>query len=425
MQPRRFKKMPCLKKSFATRLLIMTSLFFSTAFVFAETATVSWDANTESDLSGYKIYYGTSSGNYDDVLDVGNTTSFIINNLAVGTTYFFVVTAYDFSANESGFSGEVSFTPTQGTPPQITGVSVGDDTKLDVLFSRSLDKASAENPANYSINGGVQVLAASLDADLRTVHLTTSQHTKGQGYVITVTNVTDVDGTSIASGSTQGYNIPADSSTDTTAPQLVSVNVKGATQIDLNFSEPLDKASAEILSNYSISPNIEVIVAALDQNLTRVHLVTSTHQQSVEYTLSVNNIYDRAANPNKVTSNNTVIYTSDGSQEIKQSTQTFSLHQNFPNPFNPDTEISFFLEKQREVELKVYNPLGQLVKTLVSAGMPQGDHKVVWDGTNNDNIQVPSGVYIYSLEVKRDVVKGGLLVNVSLERRVKKMTLLR
>jgi len=57
--------------------------------------------------------------------------------------------------------------------------------------------------------------------------------------------------------------------------------------------------------------------------------------------------------------------------------------------------------------------------------MPQGDHKVVWDGTNNDNIQVPSGVYIYSLEVKRDVVKGGLLVNVSLERRVKKMTLLR
>ncbi len=88
-------------------------------------------------------------------------------------------------------------------------------------------------------------------------------------------------------------------------------------------------------------------------------------------------------------------------------------------------EISFFLEKQREVELKVYNPLGQLVKTLVSDEMPQGDHKVVWDGTNNDNIQVPSGVYIYSLEVKRDVVKGDLLVNISLERRVKKMTLLR
>ncbi|MCH6560219.1 T9SS type A sorting domain-containing protein, partial [candidate division KSB1 bacterium] len=108
--------------------------------------------------------------------------------------------------------------------------------------------------------------------------------------------------------------------------------------------------------------------------------------------------------------------------EIPANTQ---LLPNYPNPFNPETEISLFLEKQRETELTVYNPLGQLVKTLLSDEMPQDDHKVVWDGTNNDNIQVPSGVYIYSLEVKRDVVKGDLLVNVSLERRVKKMTLLR
>ena len=157
--------MLCLKKESITCLLIITSLFFSTTLTFAETATVSWDANTESDLSGYKIYYGTSSGSYDDALDVGNKTSFSINNLGVGTTYFFAVTAYDFSGNESGFSDEVSFTPTQDTPPQITGVSVGDDTKLDVLFSEPLDKASAENPANYAINGGVQVLTAALDAD--------------------------------------------------------------------------------------------------------------------------------------------------------------------------------------------------------------------------------------------------------------------
>lgn len=416
--------MLCLKKSFTTHLLVITSLFFSTALAFAETATVSWDANTENDLSGYKIYYGTSSGSYDDVLDVSNTTSFLINNLVIGTTYFFVVTAYDFSGNESSFSSEVNFTPTQGTPPQITGVSVVDDTELDVLFSKPLDKASAENLANYSISGGVQVLTAALDDDLITVHLTTSQHTKGQDYVITVSNVKDVDGATIASGSTQSYNVPADSSVDTTAPQMVSVNVKGATQININFSEPLDKASAENVNNYSISPNIQIIVAALDQNLTKVHLVTSEHRAGVDYTLSVNNIYDRAANPNKIVANNTATYKSGGPSETTQS-QTFSLNQNYPNPFNPATEISFFLEKQREVELKVYNPLGQLVKTLVSNEMPQGDHKVVWDGTNNDNIQVPSGVYIYSLEVKRDVVKGDLLVNVSLERRVKKMTLLR
>ena len=89
-------------------ILFLLALAFP---LFANTVTVSWTANTESDLSGYKIYYGTSSGSYDDALDVGNKTSFSINNLVVGTTYFFAVTAYDFSGNESGFSKEVVYIP--------------------------------------------------------------------------------------------------------------------------------------------------------------------------------------------------------------------------------------------------------------------------------------------------------------------------
>ncbi len=94
-------------------------------------ATVTWDANTESDLSGYKVYYGTSSGNYFDVIDVGNTTSFLINGLLIETTYFFAVTAFDFSGNESEFSDEVSFTirgnqVTDNSPPSIWKIVFGD-----------------------------------------------------------------------------------------------------------------------------------------------------------------------------------------------------------------------------------------------------------------------------------------------------------
>ncbi len=77
---------------------------------FAGSATVSWDANTESDLSGYNIYYGTNSGSYDDVVNVGNNISWFVNNLTVNVIYYFVVTAYDFSGNESEFSDEVSTT---------------------------------------------------------------------------------------------------------------------------------------------------------------------------------------------------------------------------------------------------------------------------------------------------------------------------
>jgi len=74
----------------------------------ASSLLVSWNANTESDLAGYKVYYGGQSGTYDNVVDVEDTTSHVIDNLDNGNTYYIVVTAYDFTGNESGPSIEKS-----------------------------------------------------------------------------------------------------------------------------------------------------------------------------------------------------------------------------------------------------------------------------------------------------------------------------
>ncbi|MFO0771746.1 MAG: fibronectin type III domain-containing protein [Nitrospiraceae bacterium] len=73
-------------------------------------ATVSWTANTESDLAGYRVYVGTSSGNYTfrGPFEVTSGTSLTIPNLPLGTTYFFAVSAYDRSGNESVKSVEYS-----------------------------------------------------------------------------------------------------------------------------------------------------------------------------------------------------------------------------------------------------------------------------------------------------------------------------
>ncbi len=78
------------------------------------TATLTWDAPTTNadgtpltDLAGYKVYYGTTSGNYTDVIDVGNVTTYKVEGLQPGT-YYFAVTAYDTSGNESNYSNEVS-----------------------------------------------------------------------------------------------------------------------------------------------------------------------------------------------------------------------------------------------------------------------------------------------------------------------------
>ncbi len=72
--------------------------------------TLAWDPNSESDLAGYKIYYGTASGNYQWNTDVGNVTIYTQSSLNIGVTYYFAATAYNTQGLESGFSNEVLYT---------------------------------------------------------------------------------------------------------------------------------------------------------------------------------------------------------------------------------------------------------------------------------------------------------------------------
>jgi len=71
------------------------------------TATLSWNPVNDPTLGGYKVYVGTASGTYSRSISVGNTTSYTVDSLTTGTTYFFSVTAYN-SAGESAPSNEVS-----------------------------------------------------------------------------------------------------------------------------------------------------------------------------------------------------------------------------------------------------------------------------------------------------------------------------
>jgi hypothetical protein len=70
-------------------------------------ATLAWDSSS-SQVGGYKVYYGTASGVYQYVEDVGKATTYTATNLASGVRYYFAVTAYA-GNQESGFSNEVSF----------------------------------------------------------------------------------------------------------------------------------------------------------------------------------------------------------------------------------------------------------------------------------------------------------------------------
>jgi hypothetical protein len=125
-------------------LEIITCLFIATIASNATAAqvTIAWDPNTESDLAGYRIHYGTASGSYSVHTDVHNVTSCTVTGLADGQTYYFAATAYDTSGNESGYSNQVSYSiPTAGNgAPSAPSTPSGPSSALinaTVTFSTS------------------------------------------------------------------------------------------------------------------------------------------------------------------------------------------------------------------------------------------------------------------------------------------------
>jgi hypothetical protein len=89
---------------------------------------------------------------------------------------------------------------------------------------------------------------------------------------------------------------------------------------------------------------------------------------------------------------------------VKAGTKTpnpveFSLEQNYPNPFNPGTRIGYSVKRLSHVEIKIYNQLGQLIRTLVNEKKSAGSFSAIWDGKSDFERQVASGVYICEMKI--------------------------
>ena len=88
------------------------------------------------------------------------------------------------------------------------------------------------------------------------------------------------------------------------------------------------------------------------------------------------------------------------------------LLNNYPNPFNPTTSISFSIPEESKVNLSIYNIKGQKVKTLINEVLPAGEHSVVWNGRDSNGKRVSSGIYFYQLisNVNKSNIKKMLLL---------------
>ena len=90
-------------------LLLLLSLVFGTSVLAGSSVILAWDPSPDTNVVGYALYYGTSSGNYSARLDVQSQLATSISNLVAGTTYYFVVTAYTAEQLESLPSDEVAY----------------------------------------------------------------------------------------------------------------------------------------------------------------------------------------------------------------------------------------------------------------------------------------------------------------------------
>ncbi len=90
--------------------------------------------------------------------------------------------------------------------------------------------------------------------------------------------------------------------------------------------------------------------------------------------------------------------------------ETFALNQNFPNPFNPETFIPFDIREGTHVKLKVFNILGQEIRTLKEGFLQTGSYSVTWDGKDQRGFSVASGIYIYRLEAGKFIQSRKMLL---------------
>jgi hypothetical protein len=82
----------------------------------------------------------------------------------------------------------------------------------------------------------------------------------------------------------------------------------------------------------------------------------------------------------------------------------FVVYQNYPNPFNNETVIKYGLPRPTKIGIKIYNPLGQVVRELVSGTVPAGYYTVTWNRKDDLASTVPPGVYICQFEAEGNLV---------------------
>ncbi len=114
-------------------LSLLCTLLMQLPIFAAQDAMLTWNPSTDSRVTGYNVYYGSTSGVYTNIISVGSVTNVAVAGLAAGNTYYFAVTGRDAAGTESSFSSEVSYSvPSPAVLSMNTVKSQGNLTSVSI-----------------------------------------------------------------------------------------------------------------------------------------------------------------------------------------------------------------------------------------------------------------------------------------------------
>ncbi len=369
---------------------------------------LTWRKNIESDVIRYRIYRGTTAApttQVDSTTSASDTTK-TYGGLTNGTTYFFRITAVDGHGNFSVYSDDISVKPLDA-PGSLT---------VSLFQNKAAKKYAQITVVSSKALSAVPTVTAKLGVNNTPVTMTaiasSNQQFRGGFVINSAGNYTLQTSAQTLNGrdTTVQRTFNAVIAKSGEAATLASTDGKASLKLNratlaeeaVLLSEQSDDGvytfSADAEANGSMILEIQFDAAQYadpsklfiyrmeketwSKQKTQVFTKTNTLKAQVESFGTYKIAYDGSF---------------DGSNIVPTE---FALLQNYPNPFNPSTTIRYDLREDETVSLKIYNMLGQEVRTLRKGFQMAGEYRVQWDGRNNAGQVVSSGVYIYRLETK-------------------------
>jgi hypothetical protein len=377
-----------------------------TAVAGNETVSLKWNKNSEMDFLRYGVYGGTSphpSAKIDSTTGGVTDTSKVIAGLTNGTTYSFRITAIDSKGNESAYSNEVNATPRarkHGDANNSGSVAPDDATAILRMCVGLDDEPALGTDAFYGADANNSGNISPVDASWVLYYVINDEYPNHSLPKASASSAIAFGKASVSAVEDKGQVIDVPlmlTNSGSVISAYVDLNIDNSVA-DVKYVNASLPEGSSMLYNYKNSA-LRIAIAGIHELANGTMVTIGISLKNKEAKLDISGFAQLNDNEN-ITLGNT---------SIREIPTSYSLQNNYPNPFNPTTTLKYQIPENTHVRFVVYNMLGQVVRTLVDQPQEAGYYSVQWDGKNDYGVSVTSGIYVYRISAVRDGQAGSFV----------------